>query len=190
MVMTGDRMTTGRYCVISWIILCAMFTGCLSLSVKQRDRKTLEAEAVAALFKDIYQNGAPGILTSKTNGIRVEVMFIAYGAPGWDGNLSPRLEFFAPAPAEWLDKIRYVTNISIKSLDNAIYNQDENRIRDKKTRALGAIFEVELLEWIGSDEIRIKYMNYMGVMLSSGGCYILKREQNHWKIVRMEDLWI
>ena len=113
----------------------------------------------------------------------VEVVFLAKGSPGWDGNIAPLSEQFGSAPVAWLSKLAN-HGIAIKDVKDAVYSKDLRLVIDKDTGKPGEIFHVEKIAQISSDEFHIDAQRYSGPMDAVGARYILRRENGPWYVAK------
>jgi len=152
------------------------------------DNEAIETDAVEALFLSFIHNGFPTYHREGSNYV-VEVVFLAKGSPGWDGNIAPLPHQFGSAPAAWISRLSN-HGITIKDVKDAVYSRDLKFVVDKDSGKPGDIFRVEKITHISPEEVHIDAQRYAGFMNAIGARYILRRKDGEWYVANSENKWI
>lgn len=153
------------------------------------DYEAIETEAVEALFLSFIHNGFPTYHRDQGSNYVVEVVFLAKGSPGFDGNIAPLPNQFGSAPAAWLSRLSN-HGVTIKDVKDAVYSKDLKFVIDRDNGKPGEIFQVEKITRISSEEVHIDAQRYSGYMNAIGARYILRRKCWKWYVANSEDTWI
>lgn len=153
------------------------------------DYEAIETEAVEALFLSFMHNGFPTYHRDQGSNYVVEVVFLAKGSPGFDGNIAPLPNQFGSAPVAWLSRLSN-HGVTIKDVKDAVYSKDLKFVIDRDNGKPGEIFQVEKITRISPEEVHIDAQRYSGFMNAAGAHYILRRKYGKWYVANIEDSWI